>query len=1111
MSKISIQTTRTAMPRCYCYSTPTISDHDGWVKIGYTEQDDVEDRIRQQLQTAHISHHTEWSDVAVFADGRTYFRDSDFHAYLKKQGVERMKPMPGDKKQPEWFHISGDDSFSLYSKFRRSKGVMDTVGTIAYELRAEQEQAVSQTFDYFLSHEKGEFLWNAKPRFGKTLATYDLCKRLQAVKGDYACNILIVTNRPAIANSWYEDFVRFIGTESGFRFVSEVSALKGKPFVMSRDEYTAGLMDEIADCIEFVSLQDLKGSLYFGGQYDKLKDLINMKWELLVIDEAHEGVDTSKTDVAFHQIKRSHTLHLSGTPFKALANDKFPSDAIYNWTYADEQKAKADWADKEQNNPYENLPRLNLFTYQMSEIIQEELQKGVEIEGETEEYAFDLNLFFSVKSDGGFVYEESVDRFLEALTAQEKFPFSTPELRAELKHTFWLLNRVDSAKALAKKLKEHPIFSEYEIVLAAGDGRLSEEEESKKAYDKVRDAIDHHEKTITLSVGQLTTGITVPEWTAVLMLSNIKSPALYMQAAFRSQNPWRYQENGDLHVKKNAYVFDFDPARTLIIFEEFANDLSSGTSGGKGDSDQRKQNVRELLNFFPVIGEDENGEMIELDAEKVLSIPRKIRSLEVVRRGFMSNFLFQNIANIFNAPPEVIDIISSLPNAPEGDLVDVSPETRKDLSVNGEGEVELSDEFVIGTTQNVFGDKIYSDISETLERKTEEILAAPAATEEQQVSHLQEVFRKELVAPVMQVTNDTYGADLKKRDAQKLQKQLEQKANRLVTQEYGDYSIQKKTLETERQDALAHLHETGQTATEVNERFDALVQEAADSFKERVSTVLEETVPNLCEEVVKTVETKKRERTKETIEEAVRDHLRGFARTIPSFLMAYGDDETTLSTFDMIIPDEVFVEVTSITLDQFRMLRDGGSYTDAETGEEKHYPGKLFDPVVFNDSIREFLALRKRLGNYFDESHTEDIFDYIPPQKTNQIFTPKRIVKLMADLLEQENPGCFDDPGKSFADLYMKSGLYIAEIVKRLFNSEGMKQAFPNETQRLQHIFENQVYGLAPTEIIYQIALHFILGFDGGELIEKHHLRQCDALPLAKDGTLKDKLDTIFG
>ena len=296
---------------------------------------------------------------------------------------------------------------------------------------------------------------------------------------------------------------------------------------------------------------------------------------------------------------------------------------------------------------------------------------------------------------------------------------------------------MDSAKALAKKLKAHPVFKDYEIILAAGDGRLSEEDEAKKAYDKVRDAIDKYDKTITLSVGQLTTGITIPEWTAVLMLSNIKSPALYMQAAFRSQNPWRYTECGEMRVKQNAYVFDFDPARTLIIFEEFANDLNSSTSGGKGDSDSRKQNVRVLLNFFPVIGEDEQGEMVELDAEKVLSIPRRIRSLEVVRRGFMSNFLFQNIANIFNAPPEVIDIISSLPNAPEGDLVDVSPQTREDLSVNDEGEVDLPDEFVIGRSQKVFGDKIYGEITDTLAQKTEEIVAAPATTEQQQVERLQ--------------------------------------------------------------------------------------------------------------------------------------------------------------------------------------------------------------------------------------------------------------------------------------------------------------------------------------------------------------------------------------
>lgn len=226
--------------------------------------------------------------------------------------------------------------------------------------------------------------------------------------------------------------------------------------------------------------------------------------------------------------------------------------------------------------------------------------------------------------------------------------------------------------------------------------------------------------------------------------------------------------------------------------------------------------------------------------------------------------------------------------------------------------------------------------------------------------------------------------------------------------------------------------------------------------------------------------------------------------------MAYGDENTTLETFDQIIPDAVFKEVTSITLAEFRFLRDGGTYTDATTGEQKQYQGKLFDPVVFNDAVQEFLALRIRLANYFDESSTEDIFDYIPPQRTNQIFTPKTVVKQMVDMLEQENPGCFDDPDKTFIDLYMKSGLYIAEIVKRLYNSPAIIQAFPDSIERLQHIFEKQVYGLAPTEIIYQIALHFILGFSEEVSIEKHNLRQFDSLPCAKDGTLEAELDNLF-
>ena len=404
----------------------------------------------------------------------------------------------------------------------------------------------------------------------------------------------------------------------------------------------------------------MKGSKYFGGEYDKLRHLTELNWDVLVIDEAHEGVDTYKTDLAFDRIRRKFTLHLSGTPFKALANDKFAGDAIFNWTYADEQAAKRNWQGAPgQQNPYANLPMLNLYTCQMSEIIRDEIQQGVEIDGETQEFAFDLNEFFKVKSGGSFEHEAEVDRFLDAMTTQNKFPFSTPELRAELKHTFWLLNRVDSARALAKKLQAHPVFRDYEVILAAGDGKLDDTDENQKSFDRVKAAIAHHEKTITLSVGQLTTGVTIPEWSAVLMLSNLKSPALYMQAAFRAQNPCLFHENGTFRRKENAYVFDFDPARTLLIYERFANDLSQDTASGKGDTEERKAHIQNLLNFFPVIGEDEEGEMVPLDAEKVLSIPRKIKSKEVVRMGFQSNFLFQNISNVFSAPQEVLDILQN--------------------------------------------------------------------------------------------------------------------------------------------------------------------------------------------------------------------------------------------------------------------------------------------------------------------------------------------------------------------------------------------------------------------------------------------------------------------
>lgn len=1103
MRSPNIKTAKKIEPKCYAYTTPEITRHNGWTKIGYTEQDNVEARIKQQTQTADIKFKLEWQDLAIYQDGSgDSFKDKDFHAYLQKKDVEKLP-------DSEWFHILPQDSYDEFCYFKQHRGILETLGVIPYKLRKEQNEAIEQTSLYFKSRQddEPEFLWNAKPRFGKTLSAYALCKRLNVPK------VLIVTNRPAIANSWYEDYVKFLGTESGYYFVSQVDGLIGKPYVLSREQYTKHISQpDHKGCIEFVSLQDMKGSIYFGGQYDKLKEVAELDWDILIIDEAHEGVDTYKTDVAFDHIKRKYTLHLSGTPFKALANSKFEEKAIFNWTYADEQKAKREWDySQDEENPYENLPQLNLYTYQMSEIIRDKLQKGADFDndGETEEYAFDLNEFFITNANGSFKYEADVDKFLDALVSQEKFPFSTPELQNELKHTFWLLNRVDSAKALAKKLQKHDVFKEYEVVLAAGDGKIDDDSENKKALDKVRKAIKEHDKTITLSVGQLTTGITVPEWTAVFMLSNVKSPALYMQAAFRAQNPCLFKVGNELFRKENAYVFDFDPARTLDIFEQFANDLSADTSRGGGDSDTRKKHIRELLNFFPVYGEDDDGEMIALDAEKVLSIPRKIHALEVVRRGFMSNFLFQNISNIFSAPQEVVDIIKQFEAVKEP--IPVTPQTKEDLSINDEGEVELPQQAIEIGVENVFGEKIYG-ITQNLQDTIKQIQETHKDDKDETLKRMQDEFHSVVTTELVKTAKENYGADLSKSTMNALERKLNASSDIAVIKSFGDYQIEQKKTELERQKELeqAQKYNKPEMIEAINQKFDQQKQQNKQEFVEKMQSVVEDVIKEAGETIVKVVETDKKQKQKNEIENSIRDHLRGFSRTIPSFLMAYGNEETCLENFDKIIPDEVFKEVTSITLDEFRFLRDGGDYVDAETGDTKHFDGHLFDPIVFNDSVKEFLNLKRKLGNYFDEASKEDIFDYIPPQKTNQIYTPKKVVVEMVDSLLAENPECFDDPNKTFIDLYMKSGLYITEIVKRLYRNEKIKQAFPNDKERLQHIFANQVYGLAPTEIIYRIAIAYILGFSDEIKIEKHNLRQFDTLPVVQAGNLEQKLDEIY-
>lgn len=1097
-----VQVGTQAWPQVYAFTTPEIKRHDGWIKIGYTERT-APVRVKEQSYTVDVETEIKWSNNAIFEGGGT-FTDHDFRAYLCKKGIEY-------RDDHEWYKIEAGPAELIFFEFRKNRGYMDTPAPIDYNLRDEQHRAVEKAAAYAQNHERAEFLWNCKPRFGKTLATYDLCKVLGAKK------VLIVTNRPAIANSWYDDYVKFVGNDKiyGYCFISSVSALQGKPFCMTRDEWNKRVKsDHPYPFIEFVSLQDLKGSVYFGGKFDKLEHIANIEWDLLVIDEAHEGVDTFKTDVAFDFITRKFTLHLSGTPFKAIANDKFPPDAIFDWTYANEQEAKAAWDDPDTPNPYAVLPKLNMYTYKMSDIAEGKAQEGTFVNGKNVDYAFDLNEFFATNDKGFFTYNSEVDRFLQALTTQTKFPFSTPELRDELRHTLWMLNRVDSARALAKKLKKHPVFKDYEVVLAAGDGKIEDEDESVKAFDKVRDAIKTHDKTITLSVGQLTTGVTIPEWTAVLMLSNMQSPALYMQAAFRAQNPCLFQRGTEYFRKENAYVFDFDTARTLRIVEEFANDLYSDTASGGGTAEDRKQRVRTLLNFFPVIGEDEDGEMIPLDAELVLSIPRKIHSQEVVKRGFMCDFLFQNIGCVFRAPSEVLDVIQQFePYKEPNNKLGIDGNTADDLSLDDDGEVSISDEQVIGTAADLFGDKVY-DINEELDDEIEKVVSASAGTPDEDnelLSQLASMFNSTATEPLVASAQDAYGDEVKPRQMNKIKDRIKAQAAARVNRETGSYKVERNIINAQRASELAEA-ETEAEADEINRKADERIAQARENLVESLKAAKEDLVKGAAETIVREVETAKKQAVKEDIETGIKAHLKGFSRTIPSFLMAYGDENTTLDTFDTVVPTPVFEEVTGITVEQFRFLRDGGDFIDKETGETRHFDGHLFDPVVFDDSVREFIALRTKLANYFDESQAEDIFDYVPPQKTNQIFTPKRVVKQMIDLFEAENPGCFDDPTHTFADLYMKSGLFITEIVKRLYTSAGMRAAFPDDHERLKHILERQVFGIAPTEIIYQIATHFILGYNGeiGGGFDTNFV-MVDSARLAQEGTLDDFVDQTFG
>jgi hypothetical protein len=549
----------------------------------------------------------------------------------------------------------------------------------------------------------------------------------------------------------------------------------------------------------------------------------------------------------------------------------------------------------------------------------------------------------------------------------------------------------------------------------------------------------------------LTTGVTVKEWTAVLMLTDIKSPSLYMQAAFRAQNPYKEVRDGKLFMKKSAYLFDFAPTRVLEIYDQFANGLNPRAVNGEITERDREGNIHELLNFFPVISEDINGEMVELDAEKVLTFPNALAASEIVNARFMTNLLFNDsLKGVFNFPKEVEDILDKM-QVEKNKSVQKSKNTL-DLDdarkVNDNKLTKINE-----NTEIILGEKIFKT-------NTERIVDNLLMNNGEQISskELVETF-SQVSEPLIAKYKELYKAT--QAETNEISKQLQEKV-KLIAEEFNSSDIKDSSFLKQK-----------------------LIETLEDDFvKNRVDQKEHEVV----------------EKVQKTKEEEVRERLRSFTRTIPMFIMANDSkQEITIDNFDLEINDKDFEDLTSITKEEFHKLRDGFDYE--EKGVRKNFQG-VFNRYRFNASIAEFRLKKEQLANYF--TAVGDIFEYIPNQKTNQIFTPKKVVQMMINKLEEQEPSLFTRTDSTFIDLYMKSGMYITEIVKKLFNNT--RKMYGSDENCLKHILENQVFGLSPTSILQGITQAYIFGFEKEQKFSRKNFIQHDITPQAQHGEAKEKL-----
>lgn len=665
----------------YAYDLPNVTTHIGHLKIGkasikfsdYANAENKDDaiemaaraRIKEQLGTADLNYDLVFCNLAIDQDGKS-FMDHEIHSILQRSGFPKVQHTE-EKTNGEWFAVSLEtvkNAFEAAKHNRKSLNPNEII-TESNEInfrKGSQTKAIEKTI---AAIEKGKkhFLWDAKMRFGKTLTSLEIARRMSYGK------VLIITHRPEVNNDWFNDFnALFAGTS--YRFGSR-----------NRGEDIADLQKRCirkpdGTCenpfVYFASIQYLRHQVK---SPEKLA-ILREDWDMLIIDEADEGVKTALADETISQIKRNFTLMLSGTPFNLL--EDYNDDEIFSWDYTSEQELKAKWDElyPGEPNPYYKLPRLSIYTYKLDKYL------GTNEFENLYDKAFNFKEFFRTDQEGNFIHEKYVHKFLDLITtpSESNFPYSSVEFRNNLRHTLWIVPGVKEARALEKLLREHPIFGMkdnagkyyFNIANVAGDG--NEEVAEKESRKLVRKAITEDplsSYSITISCGKMTRGVSVPEWSAVFMLSNTSSASTYLQTIFRAQTPWEYEGI----LKTECFVFDFAPDRTLnVVAETMKIKKKSPTK------EEVKEATGKFLNFCPVISATD-GKMEEFSTQRLLHAIKRVAIQKVTRNGFDDNRLY-NLENLSRCTDEELADFAEL-NRIVGQSSGVKDENKIIMADNG--------------------------------------------------------------------------------------------------------------------------------------------------------------------------------------------------------------------------------------------------------------------------------------------------------------------------------------------------------------------------------------------------------------------------------------------